>query len=381
VSATTQLTDLPAGSYTVTAATAVLADPVVNTVYLSTVSGSPAAVVAGHSVAARVSYAMRPGSGAVWLIGGAVAGANTANAAVAYTASQLQGGAPTPTVTFALPVTSGHNIDPSAIALDAQGNVWVVNDNSNTIVEYTTAQLTASGSPTPAVTLQEAALTAPYALAFDAQGNLWVGNNGACTIVEFTASQLTASGSPTPAVTIHDGDPFTNEPGGFAFDSAGNLWVANNAVSTIVEYSASQLAASGSPTPVVTISSAALAWPQGLAFDRHGNLWVANTGVVDTHGNIVEFAGASLTTSGSPAATVTLTPPTSTFGTEITDVAFDNGGNLWYTDLSSNSIGEFTTAQLTASGSPTPAVSIPIANTVYPTGLVFSPPAAGLPIH
>ena len=61
------------------------------------------------------------------------------------------------------------------------------------------------------------------------------------------------SGSPTPAVTILAASGSLNLPTCLAFDNGGNLWVVNRGASTIVQFSASQLASSGSPMPVVTI--------------------------------------------------------------------------------------------------------------------------------
>ncbi len=56
----------------------------------------------------------------------------------------------------------------------------------------------------------------------------------------------------------------------------GNLWVSNLLSDEIIEYTASQLGTTSSPTPAITITSTALNNPEGLAFDSSGNLWVAN---------------------------------------------------------------------------------------------------------
>jgi DNA-binding beta-propeller fold protein YncE len=56
-------------------------------------------------------------------------------------------------------------------------------------------------------------------------------------------------------------------PAGLAFDASGNLWVANSTGQTIVEFVASQIVASGSPTPNAVIGS--VNTPSGLAFSPH----------------------------------------------------------------------------------------------------------------
>lgn len=62
-----------------------------------------------------------------------------------------------------------------------------------------------------------------------------------------------------------------------AFDNSGNLWVANGVGSlteSIVEYSASQLTASGAPTPATTLTTngvAAILGTVGLTFYPHAS--------------------------------------------------------------------------------------------------------------
>ena len=218
LSATQTLSGLAPGSYTVTAASVTVANPIVAAVYDATVTGGPATVTAGATAAASVSYAARPGTGALWVV--------------------------------------------------TLGDLF----SSSRVVEFAASQLAASGSPTPAVTLSATggSLNRPGLLAFDASGNLWVANGGNHTVVEFAASQLGASGSPTPTVTVSATSGSLNNPAGLAFDASGNLWVANAGTSnTVVEFVASQLAASGSPTPTVTVSTTigSLTLPIGLAFD------------------------------------------------------------------------------------------------------------------
>src|SRR6185437_10860724 len=292
----------------------------------------------------------------LWIVGGKAVGANIANGAVALTLDQLRASnSPLSAATLSLPTTSGHNIDATADAVDTAGDLWIANDNSNTVVALTPAQLGAGGSPTPAITLSGSAINTPYALAFDARGNLWVGNNVPGTIVEFTPAQRAAGGTPTPVTTLVDTvQGGSAEPGGLAFDTAGNLWVANNLVSMIVKYPVGQLHTGGVAT--VTISGSGLEWPEEIAFDNRGNLWVANTAVDNGHGSIVEFPASALASSGSPNVAVTLRPPGAQFGPIVTGVAFDRSGDLWYTELSSYSLGEYTMAQLAGGGDPTPVV-------------------------
>ena len=194
---------------------------------------------------------------------------------------------------------------------------------------------------------------------FNGAGDLWVANESA--IVEFTPSQLASTGSPSPAVVIQN----AGDPSGVAFDSAGDLWVTQFS-GGVVEYTPSQLAASGDPTPAVTLSGAGLGGgPWGLTFDNSGNLWVGGY----TTSVLVEFAKSQLASSNNAAPTVTI----SGLGSNIVTPAFDASGNLWFStyDSDQEAVEELTPGQLAASGSPTPAISISTGSNNEPAGLAF----------
>jgi sugar lactone lactonase YvrE len=108
-----------------------------------------------------------------------------------------------------------------------------------------------------------------------------------------------------------------NQPFGLAFDSAGNLFEADQFSDNIYEF-----------TPGGTRSTFAtgLDNPTGLAFDSAGNLFEAD----EDSGMIYKFT---------PGGT------RSTFATGLngpTGLAFDSAGNLFEADLGSNQIYEFT---------------------------------------
>jgi sugar lactone lactonase YvrE len=112
----------------------------------------------------------------------------------------------------------------------------------------------------------------PVAMAFDPAGDLWVANENTSTIVELTRAQL-ATPNPVPSVTISSASAALANPFGMAFDRGGNLWVVGNGVGRVFEYTKDQLTRSGSPTPQTTISD----FPGGLlgdGFDAAGDLWV-----------------------------------------------------------------------------------------------------------
>ena len=100
----------------------------------------------------------------------------------------------------------------------------------------------------------------PYGLAFDSAGNLYVANNGNSTIQKFTPGGIGSLFANTGL----------NRPVGLAFDSAGNLYVSNSGDDTIEKFT---------PGGVGSVfANTGLNQPYGLAFDSAGNLYVANFG-------------------------------------------------------------------------------------------------------
>jgi sugar lactone lactonase YvrE len=372
LAATTTLTGLAVGNYTVTAASVTTTAPIVGTVNTGTVSGSPASVTANATAAATAAYTQRPGTGGLWI------GNQAAPTVVEYSAAQL---ASTTSAAATTAIgTGGTGPLNDGVVFDGNGNLWVAQFSSNVILEFTASQLASSGTPTAAVTLATNAgsLNAPVGMAFDANGNLWVANYSDSLVVQFSASQLASSGSPAPAIVLSWVAKNFNFSVGLAFDAHGNLWVVNSADSTLVEFTPSSLAASGSPTPTVTISpnSGSLVAPLFIAFDSSGNLWVTN-GSINT---IVAFSPSQLAATGRPAPAVTLS---ATAGSLVFPggLAFDASGNLWVANINNNTVVEFTASQLRTSGSPTPNVIVSGTSLSQPVGIAFNPHAANLPFR
>jgi len=109
--------------------------------------------------------------------------------------------------------------DPTALALDANGNLWVANQGSNSILEFNSSY----ELQTKRTITQD--IDTPTGLAFDPTGNLWVVNSASNSVNEYT------KGVENTAATIS----LTN-PQGIAIDGLGNLWVSSqfNAVSVYI---------------------------------------------------------------------------------------------------------------------------------------------------
>ena len=256
LSSTATLSGLVTGSYSVTAASVTSSDVFVSTVTAGTVAGSPAAVAAGDTASVTVTYAVRPGTGGLWVV------TSARGKVVQYRTSQFGGTTvDTPATTI---ITSQSSIN-SAIAFDAAGNMWLADLDANEVVEFSASQLASNATRTPQITLTVAAnaLQNPGGLVFDSLGNLWVSYTGSSAIAEFSTSQLASGGSVSPVVVLSASLESLNEPQGIAFDAAGNLWVAN--FSNVVKFASGDLQASGNPTPSVSVSG--FSELDGIAFD------------------------------------------------------------------------------------------------------------------
>jgi sugar lactone lactonase YvrE len=282
-----------------------------------------------------------------------------------------------PTVTGgAANVTAGSTAD-AAVSYAPQpggtGALWVANLDASTVVAFHADRLGASTDAAPTISVGTGEVQ--YGAAFDADGDLWLAQTSADRVVEFKASQLASSGTPTPAVVLSTNAGSVTPPApaslegpiGLAFDAAGNLWVSNYYNNTVVAFAPAQLTTSGSPAPSVTLSAAgqSLNQPAGLAFDALGNLWVANT----LQNTVVAFGSGQRGSSGAPDPVVTL----SSTGTSLSfpfSLAFDAGGNLWVGNFNSNTVEQFPAFRLSANGAPSPAV------TLSPVGLSLYPPVA-----
>jgi hypothetical protein len=248
-------------------------------------------------------------------------------------------------------ITKGIGYGPTDMAIDSAGDLWVTNQLSNTVVEYSRAEL-AQASPAPTVTIH---IEGAGGLAFDPSGDLWATINFATAangaVEEFTEAELAKSGTPAPVFTLNEGDCRTG------FDSAGDLWEGNGGdgpgvYNTLKEWTKAQLARTGStlPTPKVTITSDMLNGPCKPIFDRAGDLWAGQMN------NVVEYTKAQLAKSGSQDPEVVISSPGFS---NLIDAAFDPSGDLWVPNhFHPSAVVEFTKAQLAKSGVVAPARTI-----------------------
>jgi streptogramin lyase len=244
----------------------------------------------------------------------------------------------------------------AGIAFQPNGALWVTTLN-NTVLKFTPAQLSNLSvvpHPKPKVKITSSSFGFNIGCAFDSHVNLWIVDSLNDAIHEISHAQLAAgTAEVTPAVTITDTTDLTS-PSFAAFDATGDIWISSLSNSKLVEFSASQLANSGSPIPNVIISSTSLNEPGEIAFDGSGNLWVTNAG----NDTVVEFTAAQLTATGSPAANVVISDDGSGSLATPWGLQFDDTQRLWVFDYMSGHVVKYGPGQLAATGSPTPRITL-----------------------
>ncbi len=178
------------------------------------------------------------------------------------------GGNVTPTATIA--GTNTGLSAPFGVALDAAGQVYVANagrSGNGSITVYTPG---ATGNVTPTATIAggNTGLTSPLSIALDAAGQLYVMNVTIVSNVAYykvTVYAAGATGNIAPIRLIGGGNTGLSSPLGMAVDAVGRLYVANQGNSSITVYAPD---ATGNAAPMATIAgnSTGLSGPAHITF-------------------------------------------------------------------------------------------------------------------
>jgi sugar lactone lactonase YvrE len=363
LSTTDTLITLATGIYTTTALPIRIPDAIVSVVDTATVS--PASLNLGNNGVDTifVTYGVRPGSGGLWV----ASGSPTTGTVTEFGNAQLSSsGSPTPVALLSNSALAGATAD----AVDLTGDLWVATA-ANAIVEYPRAALVGS-TAAPGTIL--AVASTPVAMAFDPAGDLWVCLSAAGEVVEYSAAQLATlggGGSPAPSLVLQM-SALTAGPGGLAFDTYGNLWIASSGSGSLIELSSTILAgSSGLVTPTVVVQTPATTDAVAPLFDAQGNLWLVTSLNTVAQWSVAQLA--SLTATTAPALTVTINASGA-----AGSAAFDNSGSLWIPMGSGEDVIALSAAQLSAGGTQAPSVTI--GGVTDPYALAFNAHATYVPV-
>jgi secreted PhoX family phosphatase len=170
---------------------------------------------------------------------------------------------------------------PQGIAIDGSGNIWSTNPAVGAFADAVT--ITAPNG-TSVNSTNDAELTMPTGIAIDHSGNAWVvssgGNNvsdansDAGNLIEYNASLVEQNGSPYQSTATNIVFPV-----GVAIGQTGNVFVTSGGGTdpiTSSTYPAGIAVLSSAGVPSAPYQTAGLDMPYGISIDNSGDLWVVN---------------------------------------------------------------------------------------------------------
>ncbi|HCU24785.1 MAG TPA: hypothetical protein DF383_07190 [Deltaproteobacteria bacterium] len=193
------------------------------------------------------------------------------------------------------PAINAQLYDPSGLAVDKTGNLWIVNGSSDIRkvtpegIITTIKDPTVSTSQQGEVTLTRTKYTQPTRVTADSSGNIFLADtsyNHRIRKIALDGSITTVAGTGSPGFS-GDGGPATaaelKDPRGLAFDKNGNLYIADSGnnrirkispdgkITTIAGTGKSEFSGDGGPA-----INAGIYYPDGLAVDASGNIFFAD---------------------------------------------------------------------------------------------------------
>jgi sugar lactone lactonase YvrE len=368
---------LPTGPVTVTPRRSRIDGARVGTAYRGRVdmTGSDLCVRSGAESRVRVVYEQDPASNRLY-----VSDAQGTRIVVLDAPALAMSGSPAPVAVL----TSGFT-KPGPLAFDLEGNLWIA--DGGRVVSFAPEALLVSGSPAPRVELTGndvigGSVPTVSALAFDANGDLWLAKQAEDRVLRFPAARIAQSGAPTASVRITGSN--IEGPKSLAFDGDGNLWVGVAQNDRVLMYAASRLGADtsapadrrvGGSTPPPVIGT--LRGADGLAFDGSNNLWVSYS----ASNILARYTPAERVPPGG-SANVDVTPAVQlTIGvlSLLNGLAFDDVGGLWLPGAMGQLV-RLNAGQLTTSGSPAADTTLTPSPLNYVEHVALNPPPTNLPI-
>jgi sugar lactone lactonase YvrE len=184
--------------------------------------------------------------------------------------------------------------DPSGVALDGVGNVYVADTGNPAIrkispggvVSTLVGNLTYISKSNGLTVSNFYAIAAPQGVAVDAVGNIFYTDSGGGAIAAGVYKV-----TPAGAVSLYEN---VNSPRGLALDSAGNVYVTSLGSPTVSKFTA--------PLSGATQIGAGFSNPLGVAVDEKNNVFVADTGnhiirqIASSDGSTIALAGSSAVT-------------------------------------------------------------------------------------
>lgn len=222
--------------------------------------------------------------------------------------------------------TGGGLYEVYGLAVDAAGNAWATNQESPANVNSKRGSITKLGVDggllSPASGYTGGGINFPESIAIDAGGNAWIGNFAGASVTELAPD---GSARSPAAGFVGGGQSF---PVSLAIDASGTVWISNSGNNSVTALSSSGAVLS----PAAGYSAGGLKAPQGLCLDGGGNIWVANS----LANSVTELLGSASGAAGQPLS------PAAGYGGGGLDspqaCAADGRGNIWVSNNHGSSI-------------------------------------------
>jgi len=255
---------------------------------------------------------------------------------------------------------------PTGVALDGSGNIFVSDYGNNKIRKIDTSGNVTTVAGTGVMGFADGNSTTakfgqPTGVALDGSGNIFVADYGSNKIrkIDSSGNVTTVAGDGT--ATFADGNSTTasfKDPYGVALDSSGNIFVSdthNHRIRKIdINGNVTTVAGTGNATFADGNSTtASFNNPTGIAVDSSGNIFVAdwlNNRIrkIDTSGNVTTIAGTGAPTFADGDSTIAKFHSPSS-------VAVDSSGNIFVADQTNHRIRKIAPRLNKLTGTPTQA--------------------------
>jgi trimeric autotransporter adhesin len=262
------------------------------------------------------------------------------------------------------PATSAALSYPYGTAVDGSGNLYVADTGNNCIrrvmtstgIITTVAGNGVSGSSGDGGPATSAGLMNPSDVAVDGSGNIYIADTGNNRIRMVTKSTGIISSVAGTGVTGYSGDggpaisAALSFPSGVAVDGLGSIYIAdadNHCIRMVMTSTGIITTVAGSGVAGYSddgglATSAALSYPYGIAVDGSGNIYIADTGnnyirmLMKSTGIITTVVGARILGYSGHGRLATSAALSYSYA-----IAVDGSGNLYVADTNSNRLLKF----------------------------------------